>query len=71
MSAQVNKVPDAVAALIQGVLDDHPAVERAAYGRLIVRALRRDGWVVTAPVGRSRSAAVDGPSDSGTPTRSA
>lgn len=64
MSSQVNAVPDAVAALIQGVLDDHPAAERAAYGRLIVRALREDGWRVVAPSGRARTDAVDGPSNS-------
>ncbi|MCX4751729.1 hypothetical protein OG455_41800 [Kitasatospora sp. NBC_01287] len=64
MTSQVSPVPDAVAALIQGVLDDHPAAERAAYGRLIVRALREDGWLVVAPTGRGTTRAVDGPSNS-------
>lgn len=64
MTAQA--VPDAVAALIQGVLDDNPAAERAAYGRLIVAELRRDGWQVVAPiVGRSRNSPIDGPSNNG------
>jgi hypothetical protein len=44
VTSQAGQVPDAVAALVQGVLDDHPAADRAALGRLIVRALRRDGW---------------------------
>ena len=66
MSAGPGGVPDAVAALVQGVLDDHPGAERAAYGRLIVGAMRRDGWVV-AVVGRPAGVAVDGPSDGDPP----
>lgn len=52
-------IPDAVAAAIQGVLDDHPAVERSALGRLIVRELSRDGWVVSAVPSRATTGAVD------------
>ena len=58
MTSQAGRVPDAIGALVQGELDDHPAAERAAYGRLILAALRRDGWVVVAPTGRATTAAV-------------
>ncbi|WP_327066782.1 hypothetical protein [Kitasatospora sp. NBC_01302] len=71
MTRKASTVPDAVAALIQGVLDDHPAAERAAYGRLIVRALREDGWLVVAPTGRGTTRAVGGPSNSAPGARSA
>ncbi|GAB2696776.1 hypothetical protein [Kitasatospora kifunensis] len=59
MTSQVSTVPDAVGAVIQAVLDEHPAAERSAYGWLIVEALRADGWVVVAPTGRATRAAAD------------
>jgi len=65
VTSQVGRVPDAIGALIQGVLDANPTADRSALGRLVVRELRRDGWLVVAPTGRPSSPAVDGSSNCG------
>lgn len=45
-------IPDAVAALVQAVLEANPACEPSRRGHLIVRELERQGWEIRAPEGR-------------------
>jgi predicted type IV restriction endonuclease len=46
---RTDTIPDAVAAVIQGVLDSRPTCDPGARGRLIVRELRALGWRIEAP----------------------
>lgn len=52
-----DQIPDAVAAVVQAVLDGHPSCDPRRRGHLIVRELREQGWRIEAPVEPRRSAA--------------
>ncbi|MCX5209722.1 hypothetical protein OG689_10550 [Kitasatospora sp. NBC_00240] len=43
------EIPDAVAAIVQAVLDGHPGSEPGWRGHLIVEELRSLGWRIEAP----------------------
>ncbi|MFF2651489.1 hypothetical protein [Streptomyces sp. NPDC058045] len=42
-------IPDAIAAVIAAVRDEHPAASSERLGRLVVAELRALGWHIAAP----------------------
>ncbi|RPK74486.1 hypothetical protein EES42_08450 [Streptomyces sp. ADI95-17] len=69
-STERSRIPDAVAAVVAAVVEEHPLAGPDAIGRLAVAALSREGWhwhlgheVLCAPVRASRiPARSDSPS---------
>jgi hypothetical protein len=51
-------IPDAVAALIAAVIEDNPFAPPRRQGLLVVEALRREGWRISAPARRGTRQAV-------------
>lgn len=49
MSQEPVAIPDAVAAIVQAVLDQRPDCDPDRRGHLIVRELRALGWRIEAP----------------------
>ncbi|MGC4946206.1 hypothetical protein ACLQ2N_08365 [Streptomyces sp. DT224] len=43
-STQRSRIPDAVAAIVAAVIEDHPNAGPDAIGRLAVAELAREGW---------------------------
>lgn len=52
MTTETPVVPDAIAAVVAGVLENYPAAPAWSLGRLIVAELRAQGWRIAAPEGR-------------------
>jgi hypothetical protein len=52
-------VPDAVAAVVAAVLEDHPYAPPRRQAELIVGELRRLGFRVVVPMGRATTEAVE------------
>lgn len=68
-STERSRIPDAVAAIVAAVVEEHPLAGPDAIGRLTVAELAREGWhwhlgaeVLCAPLRSSRAPADPTPS---------